>query len=143
MKRAVHYLILIVAIVLFPQESFAEVKGVEPMPFALTISGGISLGSYEAGVNWALVEYLKKPLKSDQSPGSQNPQNWKPELLSITGASAGSINAVMTAMNWCVDPAKRELLQKEEIESEIAVDEKEPSLGELKTIIDQLLQKLP
>ncbi|HEX9605178.1 MAG TPA: hypothetical protein VF973_15605, partial [Myxococcales bacterium] len=27
--------------------------------FALTISGGVSLGSYEAGLNWAVVRFLR------------------------------------------------------------------------------------
>jgi predicted acylesterase/phospholipase RssA len=101
---------------------FAGEKNSEPMPFALTISGGISLGSYEAGLNWALVEYMKNPLQADLSQDDNRPKNWKPELLSITGASAGSINAVMTAMNWCVDPAKRKLLQEIGIERKIVVD---------------------
>ncbi|HYV67510.1 MAG TPA: hypothetical protein VE964_14795, partial [Myxococcales bacterium] len=28
--------------------------------FALTISGGVSLGAYEAGLNWALVRFLRQ-----------------------------------------------------------------------------------
>jgi len=31
----------------------------DTIPFSLAISGGISLGSYESGLNWALVKYLK------------------------------------------------------------------------------------
>ncbi|HUS63633.1 MAG TPA: hypothetical protein VMZ28_03780, partial [Kofleriaceae bacterium] len=30
----------------------------EGTPFSLTISGGISLGSYEAGMNWVFIEWL-------------------------------------------------------------------------------------
>ena len=28
-------------------------------PYAMTISGGISLGNYEAGMNWAIIEAFR------------------------------------------------------------------------------------
>lgn len=57
---------------------------------ALTISGGVSLGSYEAGVNWAFTHALH---------GEDT------ELVVVTGASAGNINTLLTAYSWCgVDP---------------------------------------
>jgi len=71
----------------------------EKLPFSLTISGGISLGSYEAGVNWALIEYLKARQK-DGIAGKI------PELKVVTGASAGAINSVISAMLWCVNEGK-------------------------------------
>lgn len=71
----------------------------DELPFSLTISGGISLGSYEAGVNWALIEFMKK-IRYDGT------YKKKPELKAITGASAGAINAVMTAMLWLADDKK-------------------------------------
>jgi len=55
-------------------------------PVALTISGGVSLGSYEAGVNWALVRVLRET---------------NAKLEAVTGASAGNINTVLTAYSWC------------------------------------------
>lgn len=60
---------------------------------SMVISGGVSLGAYEAGYNWALIKMLttvkeKSPLVD-------------PELRSIAGASAGSINALLSAMYWC------------------------------------------
>ncbi|WP_434383834.1 patatin-like phospholipase family protein [Melittangium boletus] len=59
-------------------------------PVALTISGGVSLGSYEAGVNWALVRVLREA---------------NAQLVTVTGASAGNINTLLTAYSWCgVDP---------------------------------------
>lgn len=69
----------------------------QTLPFSLTISGGISLGSYEAGVNWALIDYMRK-IRDDKSYTGR-----KPDLKVITGASAGAINSVITAMLWLVD----------------------------------------
>lgn len=79
------------------------------LPFSLTISGGISLGSYEAGINWALIDFMKS-LREDK-----DYQGRRPELNSITGASAGAINAVMTAMLWCVDKDEFTKLDKQEL----------------------------
>jgi predicted acylesterase/phospholipase RssA len=60
---------------------------------SMVISGGVSLGAYEAGYNWALIKMLTTV--KDQSPLVD------PELRSIAGASAGSINALLSAMYWC------------------------------------------
>ncbi len=60
---------------------------------SMVISGGVSLGAYEAGYNWALIKMLTTV--KDQSPLVD------PELRSISGASAGSINALLSAMYWC------------------------------------------
>src|SRR3989441_12833313 len=57
---------------------------------ALTISGGASLGNYEAGLTWASVRYLRTPPRQI-------------ELAAVTGASAGAANAVMAAAMWCED----------------------------------------
>ena len=61
----------------------------------LTVSGGISLGSYEAGLTWAMVRYLKL------DPGAVP----RRRLLAATGASAGNINAFLAAATWCQDDA--------------------------------------
>ena len=72
------------------------------VPLSFAISGGISLGSYEAGLNWAIVKYSKmvrrKPaLSLDNKP---------PKLMAVTGASAGGINALVTAISWCLDESR-------------------------------------
>jgi predicted acylesterase/phospholipase RssA len=66
-------------------------------PFALTISGGVSLGAYEAGLSWALVHYFQQIQKEAHSDSSLR----HPELVAVTGASAGSINALLVALSWC------------------------------------------
>lgn len=59
----------------------------------MVISGGVSLGAYEAGYNWASIKMLSKI--------RENSPLIEPHLRSVAGASAGSINALMTAMYWC------------------------------------------
>jgi len=65
----------------------------ENIDISLVISGGVSLGAYEAGYNWAMVKMLSK-MKTHGKLA-------KPKLRSIAGASAGSINALLSAMYWC------------------------------------------
>ncbi len=59
---------------------------------ALTISGGVSLGSYEAGFLFYALEVARR----------------NPERLALplaTGASAGSVNALLSALAHCGEPA--------------------------------------
>jgi len=61
--------------------------------FSLVISGGISLGAYEAGYNWALIKYMTY-LKHNSSMTEVS-------MRSIAGASAGAINTLMSSIAWC------------------------------------------
>lgn len=89
-----------------PQEpAAASADAQDRIPFVLVTSGGISLGSYEAGVNWALIQTMKQRAQS-KSPESV----LKPDLVAVSGASAGGINSVLTALEWCVDPEKADVL---------------------------------
>ena len=65
----------------------------EKVNLSLVISGGVSLGAYEAGYNWAMIKMLNKVRK--------NGKLVEPDLRSVAGASAGSINALLSAMYWC------------------------------------------
>jgi predicted acylesterase/phospholipase RssA len=71
--------------------------------FALTISGGVSLGAYEAGLNWALVQFLRL---HEREGGTElrTVLRARPALVAVTGASAGSINALLAAALWCEAP---------------------------------------
>ncbi|WP_338865063.1 patatin-like phospholipase family protein [Myxococcus stipitatus] len=71
----------------------------EAEPFALTISGGVSLGAYEAGLSWALVRYLRAIEEETRTDLSER----HPQLVTATGASAGSINALLVALAWCAN----------------------------------------
>jgi len=61
--------------------------------FSMVISGGVSLGAYEAGYNWAIIKMLST-IKNQKD-------LIEPKLKSVAGASAGSINALLSAMYWC------------------------------------------
>ena len=60
--------------------------------YSLTVRGGVSLGAYEGGINWALLRVLE---------GDPNAS-----LTTVTGASAGNINAFLSAVEWCQSPAR-------------------------------------
>ncbi len=64
-----------------------------PGGLVLAVSGGISLGSYEAGVNWAIVRAIKRSRRG-RAPIP---------LVAATGASAGSANAFLSAVTYCQD----------------------------------------
>ena len=81
-------------IIFFPSISFSASKDFnkQKRPYSLTISGGISLGVYEAGLNWVILEQLRNGrLKGDKMA----------RLLAITGASAGAINTIIAALRYC------------------------------------------
>jgi len=61
---------------------------------SMIISGGVSLGAYEAGYNWAMIKMLAE-IRDDYHGLIE------PDLKSVAGASAGSINALLSAMYWC------------------------------------------
>lgn len=69
-----------------------EDEGDAPMPgggeVVLTISGGVSLGAYQAGYLYLTTQTMR------HTRGRYN-------LRLVTGASAGSVNSVITAMNFC------------------------------------------
>ena len=79
-----------------PQTALAQTTEHAFEPFALTISGGVSLGAYEAGLNWALVSFIKRANAFATEPGLP-----RPRLVALAGASAGSINALLAAAVWC------------------------------------------
>lgn len=62
--------------------------------YAITLSGGVSLGSYEAGLNWALVRVFRSGM-------GEMLVRRNPRLVGVTGASAGSINALLVAALYC------------------------------------------
>jgi predicted acylesterase/phospholipase RssA len=53
----------------------------------MTVSGGISMGAYQGGFNWALVAHMKRDPRL--------------RLRGVGGASAGNINALLTALEYC------------------------------------------
>lgn len=90
------HLIFIIAfsVFAFPSLSFSASNNFnkQKRPYSLTISGGISLGVYEAGLNWVILEQLRKGRLSGDK---------MVRLLSITGASAGAINTLIASLRYC------------------------------------------
>lgn len=84
--------VVIAVAVVFPV-SAAEEAGEPEDRFVLTISGGISLGAYDAGRNWVIMRDLHAH-RSNRSDANE-------VLAAVTGASAGAINAFISALDWC------------------------------------------
>ncbi|MEL6345644.1 MAG: patatin-like phospholipase family protein [Myxococcota bacterium] len=63
-------------------------KPQHPIPVTLTVSGGGSLGSYQAGYLYYLLEITKL-----------NPDVW--DIRAMTGTSAGSINTALALFSLC------------------------------------------
>ena len=83
-------------------ESDAELTDLDrQVPFALAIRGGVSLGAYESGFNWALLQYMKK----HRAESKTRTESYI-DLKATSGASAGSINALISTISWCVDENK-------------------------------------
>lgn len=57
--KQLYLLIAIWALVTFPSHSIANPDTGDQQSTALALSGGISLGSYEAGLNWAIVKHYR------------------------------------------------------------------------------------
>ena len=67
-------------------------------PFSIAISGGASKGAYEAGLNWSAIKILSEAKGIRNLAGGQF---FPPEAVSITGASAGGINTLLSGLSWC------------------------------------------
>ncbi len=79
----------------------AELAALPVHPLTLTVSGGVSLGAYESGVNWALLYLLKLANEPASWTGAPRPDSLdRYELVVATGASAGNINALLSSAEW-------------------------------------------
>jgi len=85
------YILIAIFPILLQAEYYLEER--EPIDLSMVISGGVSLGAYEAGYNWAMVKMLSNARERNKTLDIK--------LRSVTGASAGSINALLSAMYWC------------------------------------------
>lgn len=71
--------------------------------FSIAISGGASKGAYEAGLNWSIIKLLRESSNLNALSGGQ----FLPlKAASITGASAGGINTLLSGLTWCSLPEK-------------------------------------
>jgi len=79
---------------------------------ALTVSGGVSKGSYQGGFSYGLTHVMRLSREREPlTPAFDVPDY---HLVSATGASAGNINALLAAIAWCdaafLDQTPRESL---------------------------------
>ena len=65
---------------------------------SIAISGGASKGAYEAGLNWSAIKILREAPDLVTLTGGQS---FPIEMVSITGASAGGINTLLSGLSWC------------------------------------------
>lgn len=92
--------LLAAAVVAIPSLGWAQAQSLQRSEFeqrpvmGLTVSGGVSLGSFEAGYLYYLFETMKL-----------NRQLAEPRIF--TGASAGSVNALVSLMASCSPPEKQ------------------------------------
>jgi predicted acylesterase/phospholipase RssA len=74
---------------------------------ALTVSGGVSLGNYQAGATFAFVRVLRNGAKIAAGINQDLPDSIKTlrpligRLDVITGASAGNVNGLLAALDYC------------------------------------------
>jgi len=83
----------------------------EKVKSSMVISGGVSLGAYESGYNWAIIKMMNKVRDSNKLV--------EPDLRSISGASAGAINSALSAMYWC---QKDSILLKNTVDDNLFYD---------------------
>ncbi len=89
---------LLFSLLLFSLSAQEEHQERGKLNLSMVISGGVSLGAYEAGYNWAMIKMLSE-IRDDHH------ELFEPVLGSVAGASAGSINALLSAMYWCQKPS--------------------------------------
>jgi predicted acylesterase/phospholipase RssA len=100
---------------------------------ALTISGGVSLGNYEAGLTWAIVRSLRTAATLT-------------DLAAVTGASAGATNAFMAAAMWCEDDSLDDDVDKNmfhDLWAPVGLEELLPDASSAFTPADALLSSAP
>ncbi len=69
---------------------------------SIAISGGASKGSYEAGLNWAILKLMREAGKlKTLSGGEPRPLEM---VASVAGASAGGVNTILSGLAWCSRP---------------------------------------
>jgi predicted acylesterase/phospholipase RssA len=98
MNRLLGLLIIVVigADLLFNKVSAAE--STEYQRFSIAISGGASKGAYEAGLNWTILKLIRESKNLHTLSGGRI----RPfALASITGASAGGVNTILSGLTWC------------------------------------------
>lgn len=90
-------------LILLLQPCIARYAAAETYPNRLSfaISGGASMGAYEAGLIWGLIEIIRQIEDTGTSKMVGVPRPIK--FASIAGTSAGGINTLLAALAWSVN----------------------------------------
>ena len=97
MIRLLGVLVVVVGVNLISGVTRAE-QPVKHQRLSIAISGGASKGSYEAGLNWAVLKLVRESEGLTTMGGGQI----RPvELASVAGASAGGVNSLLSGLTWC------------------------------------------
>lgn len=83
-----------------PADTTLWAGSAQPIPVQFSFSGGISLGAYQAGVNWAMLEFLKRSRDDGAFRSAWHLPSLK--VSAMTGASAGNINVMLAAVEYCM-----------------------------------------
>ena len=76
-------------------------------PIIISVKGGISKGSYQAGLNWGLLRFFRHVNSEFDNPDvtglykNEYGQKLKFDLSVYVGSSAGNINGLASALEWC------------------------------------------
>ena len=98
MKPALSILLAVtIGFMLVPGLAFAQEQEIKQR-YSISISGGASKGSYEAGLNWGV---LKLARASEDMDGLEGGRIRPMDLVSVTGASAGGVNSILSGLTWC------------------------------------------
>lgn len=82
-----------------PRHEPPTIQETDSVPLIMSVSGAISVGAYQAGVNWAILEFLRR---ARHDTAFRHAHKLRPfALRTVTGASAGNINALLWAIEWC------------------------------------------
>ena len=85
MKLSIYGLMLSASLIM------TQATAAAPDSYYLAIKGGISLGSYETGLNRTMLKYIQQQKALGEA-----------RLIAFSGASAGSINSVLSALDTCI-----------------------------------------
>jgi predicted acylesterase/phospholipase RssA len=81
-----------------PLPLLARQDAPEPTPVILALASGVSEGAYQAGAAWAILAALRSAPSLPTAPGRSAPAF---DLVALAGSSAGSVNAVISTLEWC------------------------------------------
>ncbi len=78
----------------------AQSAPVTTVPILFSVSGAASLGTYQSGATWAVLRFLKLA-NTDSTLRPRGRKNIQYQLGALSGTSAGNINALISALEWC------------------------------------------